>query len=257
MTKTMLFLTMLLVTAVYPLKAAWSKTLTIAVIDSGIDGSLPNLCKFGHKSFVKTLPNPLVDENGHGTHVAGLINSTAGIGNYCIVAIKFYDPSATGWANLGSILKAVQYAINIKVDFINISGGGPEFNLKERNLILKALNNKITVVTAAGNENDDLDKECNYFPACYDPRIIMVGNLRTTSLIESWSANGLEIASVNVRVRSTERTPSSNYGNRVTRWEIGTNVLSTLPGGRMGRMTGTSQATAIATGKLVRERLSR
>ncbi|CAM6003938.1 unnamed protein product [Sphagnum balticum] len=209
-----------------PLKSADAKTLTIAVIDSGVDFSLPSLCKFGHKSFATALPNPLADEVGHGTHVAGIIGANAGPGNYCIVSIKYYDAKATGKSNLANMVKAIQYAINIKVDFINISGGGPDSNEDERIAIMRALKKKIRVVVAAGNEGDDLDKKCNYFPACYDNRIVTVGNLQDVEL---------------------SRSPSSDYGNYVKRWEVGTNVLSTLPGGRTGTMTGTSQAAAVAT----------
>lgn len=216
---------------------AKDKTITIAVIDSGIDASIPKLCKFGHKSFSSALPNPLLDEDGHGTHIAGLISSTAEDGDYCLVSIKYYNVKAKGTENLDNMIKSVQYAINIGVNFINISGGGPERNEQEYKLIETALNQHIKIVVAAGNEHIDLDKVCNFFPACYDKRIVIVGNL--------------------IRNGSTTRSPTSNYGNVVNRWETGTYVLSTAPGGKLVRMSGTSQATAVATGKLVREALKK
>ena len=212
-----------------------AETITVVVIDSGIDASNPHLCKFGHKSFVKRLPDPLSDEYGHGTHVAGLISSTAGEGNYCLVSIKYYDERASGKENLKSSLEALQYAIDIKAKFINFSGGGPEFVEDEYLLIKKALSKHIKLVMAAGNEHDNLDKVCNYYPACYDTRIVMVGNLEIT---ENYGKSP---------------SPSSNYGNRVTRWEVGTNLESTLPGGKTGYKSGTSQACAVASGKLLRE----
>ena len=252
---------------VIPFKVASAKTVTIAVIDSGIDYRLPNLCRFGHKSFVKRLPNPLVDEHGHGTHVAGLINSNAGEGNYCLVAIKYYDPAAPGSVNLQNMVKAIQYAVNIKAKFINISGGGPEFNESEFLVIKKALDKKIKVVVAAGNGDEagvgvDLDKKCNYYPACYDKRIISVGNLKITKdfrkLDADWKMLAIKAGMADkLGSYETDRAPSSNFGKVVTRWEVGTDVESTLPDGKTGRMTGTSQATAVATGKLVRELLKK
>lgn len=242
---------------------AQAKTLTIAVIDTGIDKASPNLCRMGHKSFVKDLPNPLSDEHGHGTHVAGLISQNAGIGDYCLIAIKYYSPAQTGRQNLDAMVQAIRYAINIKADFINYSGGGPEPDLREKALINKGLNRGVRIVVAAGNENDDLGKKCNYFPACYDRRLVVVGNLRiikdNNTLDEDWKyiaiATGFD-DKINKKVETT-RSPSSNYGTYVKRWEIGTDCLSNLPGGKRGYMSGTSQATGVATGKLVKERLAR
>lgn len=245
MGKLIVFLTATALLAIWPFKVVHAKTLTIAVIDTGVDVSVPNLCRFGHKSFV---PNgegsPLVDTNGHGSHIAGIIGANAGEGDYCIVSIKYYSDKNTAKENLASLTKALQYAININVKFINLSGGGPQSDKEEFNLIKKALKKKIKIVVAAGNEHDDLDKSCNYFPACYDTRITMVGNLQKQNTDDRQFGPA-----------STSISPSSNYGKRVTRWEIGTDVESTLPGGKRGKMSGTSQATAVATGKLVREAL--
>lgn len=221
--------------------AKTKKIITVAVIDTGVDFREANLCKFGHKSFVDR--NPLTDTNGHGTHVAGLINQYADGDDYCIVSLKYYADSNNGQQNLDAEIRAIRYAINIKVDFINISGGGPERNPTEQTLIALALAKKITVVVAAGNDGVNLDEECNYFPACYDSRIITVGNLQ---LSRDWNS-----------LKNGVVAPSSNYGNYVKRWEVGTNVNSTLPGGKTGSMSGTSQAAAIATGKLVRQTLAK
>jgi subtilisin family serine protease len=245
MRKTIVFLTTLATLAFFPLKAASGKTLTIAVIDTGIDYRAPDLCRMGHKSFVKELPNPLTDENGHGTHVAGLVSQIAGSGDYCLVAIKYYNERAAGFVNMEALVQAINYAVNIKVDFINISGGGQVENVYERKAIKAALDMGITVVTAAGNENSDLGKNCNFFPACYDKRIVVVGNLNVNNEHE------------------VSRAPTSNYGTRVERWQNGTDALSNLPappdapGLRRGYMTGTSQAAGIATGWLVRAQLAK
>src|ERR1035437_4444276 len=130
MKKTLIFLAMTTLIVLLPLRSAAqsaatrgsgvdatvarSKTLTVAVIDTGIDASEAHLCKYGHKSFVSTLPNPLSDEHGHGTHIAGIINANAYEGDYCLVSIKYYNPNADGKQNLDTFIKAVRYAINIK-----------------------------------------------------------------------------------------------------------------------------------------------
>ena len=221
-----------------PLKAL-SKTLVVAVIDTGVDQSVGHLCKMGHKDFSGT---GLSDTHGHGTHIAGLISKYAGNSNtYCIVNIKFYSEFATGEQNLRAMKNSIRYAVDIKADYINISGGGVQSDSEESSLIKSALNKGIHVVVAAGNEAHDLDRDCNYYPACYDKRLTVVGNLSDQ---RSFSP-------------SYNRAPSSNYGHIVNRWEVGTNVDSNLPHGKHGTLTGTSQATAIATGKLLRLQLNK
>jgi major intracellular serine protease len=236
--KILLFVVVVLLVLACPLKQAWARTLTVAVIDTGIDPGVPHQCKMGNKSFVGN-PKDTSDKHGHGSHIAGLINQNAGGKGYCLVALKFYSDNNSGSINLRNEIAALRYAINIRVDFINISGGGPQSNPEEQYLIKKALDKGIKVIVAAGNESDDLGMFCNYFPACYDPRLVVVGNLRITE----WESN------------KTERAPSSNYGPYVNRWEVGTDLRSSLPGGKTGLMSGTSQATAVTTGKLIRQAL--
>ena len=232
-----------------------AKTITVAVIDTGIDASsVSKLCKFGHKAFTGRRDDALKDTIGHGTHIAGLIQQHAGEdADYCMVSLKWFDEKADSDQNLFNLQRALRYAINIKVDFINISGGGIEPNPTERSLIIEALNKGIKVVVAAGNEGHDLTFSCNYFPACYDSRLVVVGNLlhQSPDKVSRW-------AWVQSTMRlDSDKNESSNYGAYVNRWEVGTDVVSKLPGGITGTMTGTSQATAIATGKLIKERLAR
>jgi subtilisin family serine protease len=220
-----------------------AKTVTVAVIDTGIDkSSSGKLCRYGHKSFASKHGDPLVDKVGHGTHVAGLIEKHAGDGDYCLVSIQFCNDKITQTQNLFNLKRALQYAINLRVDYINISGGGYDPDPKERLLMLEALNNGIKVVVAAGNESINLTYWCNYYPACYDDRIIVVGNL-TSDRVPS-------------QLSFLVRSPTSNYGKVVRRWEVGTRVFSNLPSGRHGYLSGTSQATAVATGKIIKEQLS-
>lgn len=214
----------------------------VAILDTGFGfedrGHEANLCKYGHKDFtrdgqfssayVTSSPVP-IDFNGHGTNIAGIIDRYAKQAhiNYCLVIVKYYSAQQTDTQNIASSAKAIQYAANIKADFINYSGGGPKSDLSEKIAIMHFLNGGGKFVAAAGNEHEDLNApDCAYYPAMEDPRIIVVGN---------YDKNG---------------TPaeSSNYGIRVNRWEIGMGVKA------FGlTMSGTSQATAAVTGKIVAE----
>jgi subtilisin family serine protease len=199
---------------------------TVAVIDTGIadavlkEGYEAGICKFGHKDFTG---EGLTDKDGHGTNVSGLINRGAHGSNYCQVIIKFYDPY-NNIRNMKHWLAAIRYAIDLKVDYINLSGGGKSPLPGEKDLIEEALNKGIKVVVAAGNENADLEEQ-PYYPAFYDPRIIVVGNGRD----------------------ELHRSLMSNYGTRVTVWRKGDNQTA-----HGITQTGTSQATAIYTGELIK-----
>lgn len=213
------------------------KPLKVAVIDTGIAESASiKLCKDGHRSFIDN--EPLVDYNGHGTHIAALIEQHAGNSdNYCLISLKFYANNSQDKVNeLYAIKASLKEAIRLKVQYINISAGGASPDKEERLLIEEALNRGIKVIVAAGNNGHDLDQDCNYYPACYDSRLTIVGNMGLDNL----------------------KSPSSNYGNYINHWEIGTQVVSKLPGyNNYGPMTGTSQATAITTGKMIKFNLKK
>lgn len=234
-----------------PLLAQVKKPIVVAVIDTGINQSLNNsnfLCKFGHKDFTGT---GMEDRHGHGTNISGLIDQyVKGIilkpdgsnikellsakANYCQVILKYYDPKVSGMNNLKNETDALRYAINIKVNYINFSGGGLEFDKEEKALIKEAIDMGIKVVVAAGNEKSDIDVlGKHYYPAYDDPRQIIVGNLD-----------------------GKRRAPTSNYGKSVNTWEQGTNQYSLRDSIGVSCMTGTSQATAIKSGKLIHEKLS-
>ncbi len=214
----------------------------IAVLDTGFGfkglGHSARLCKYGHKDFSNAsifdssydtvVPVPK-DTHGHGTNVAGVIDSYASKSNtnYCLVIIKYWSYSQTNEENLRASIKAYEYASNIGANFVNYSGGGPFFNEKEYKAVEKYLDRGGTFIAAAGNENSDIDDlDAAYYPAKYDNRIIIVGNM---------SKNGV-------------RSSKSNYGNSVNLWEIGENVEAY---GIV--LTGTSQSAAVATGKIVSE----
>lgn len=222
-----------------------SKTI-VAVIDTGIDFNHPDLSenqwhdpknrRIAGWNFVNNRPNPK-DDNGHGTHVAGIIGAAldlamgvSGVVHYVsIMSLKFYSSSLPGSINLKNTVKAINYAIDHGARIINYSGGGPEFNEDEYLAIKRANQKGVLLVVAAGNERQDINKSVNFFyPASYHlPNIIAV--------------SALDI--------NNNPVPSSNWGDRkVDVAAPGENIYSTLPGGRFGYMTGTSQATAFVTG---------
>lgn len=232
----MKWLSLLLLLVASPLSAGLHAPFTkVAIIDTGLDLSDVRfkdvLCRDGHWNFVENSPNTF-DTHGHGTHVAGLIKRYAEDANYCLVILRYYSKHLPNSVILANSIAAIRHAKDIGVNFINYSAGGNYFS-EEEYLAIRDLED-ITFVAAAGNDNKNIDYlENYYYPASYRLKnVVVVGNID----------------------KQGNKVSSSNYGRKVTAWENGENSYSELPNGKYGYMTGTSQATAIFTGKLVRKR---
>ncbi len=232
---------------------------TVAVVDTGVDSAHPDLKnslwinekeKNGlpgvdddNNGFIDdvngwdfvTRSGKIVDNNNHGTHIAGIIGAHAATANgysgICpgvhVMSLRYYDKNASGVQNLKNTVRALEYAVSNGADIINYSGGGAEFSRAEMMALKKAEQKGILVVAAAGNERSNADVNL-YFPAAYS------------------LTNILSITAINVE---GEVLPSSNWGvQKVQIAAPGNSILSTFPGGSYGTMTGTSQATAFVSG---------
>lgn len=169
-----------------------------------------------------------IDTNGHGTHIAGLI-----LKNTCseveFISCKYQTEDE---GKLYLIRYCFRRALLLKVDFVNFSSSGPGYYQFEYDLIERLIKNGTKVLVAAGNDSLDLN-EYGVYPAAYNIKgLIVVGNLDRPHHINR----------------------SSNYGKKDMAWEIGTDIKSTLPDGKYGTMSGTSQATAIRTNRLIRKK---
>lgn len=180
----------------------------------------------------------LTDNHGHGSHIAGIVGAEAGnkkgiagiSPEVSMMVLKYYDPKVANTDNLKNTVSAIRYAVKMKANIINYSGGGTEYSQDEKDAIAEAQKQGILFVAAAGNERSNSDKN-KYYPADYG-----LSNIISVTAIDP----------------STEVLASSNYGTETVDIAApGQNILSTLPGNNYGYMTGTSQATAFVTGAAV------
>lgn len=250
----LLIVSLLLILSYQSASAGTVKQLKVVVLDTGISSNHFDknfLCPSGHRDFTKT---SLEDVKGHGTHISGLIdqyakdiflsrygkNSDTKVLNskklnYCQIIIKFYHLSNHPSSTMSTYNAALEYAISLKPNIINISAGGEGSDDLEQILIKKALDQGTIVVAAAGNNGKTLNKIKGsfYFPAMYDDRVIVVGN----------------------GINKHEPAYTSNRGPLVKVWENGEKQLS-LGIQDKDTLSGTSQATAVFTGKLIKYLLS-
>jgi subtilisin family serine protease len=206
----------------------------VAIVDTGLNPLDPRfeslLCKDAQPWDLVTNAPLKEDIHGHGTHITGLIKEYAKNADYCLLIYRYYSPDRNN-GNLYRGVDAFRRAAQDRATIVNFSSGGKDRSAIECNIISAYPN--ITFIVAAGNEGVSIDPPGGYHPAsCGSPNIIAVGSLKPDGT----------------------RMPSSNYGEIVKAWELGFQILSTLPFDRTGIMSGTSQATAIHTGKTVLQR---
>lgn len=151
------------------------------MIDTGVDymhQDLRDSYAQGGYDFVNHDDDP-VDDNGHGTHVAGIIaargNNGIGIAGVCwsarLVALKAFDSPGFGYTS--DIVDAINRVVRLKRDMgvdvrvVNMSFGGKDFNQAEFDAIKALRDAGIFVVVAAGNEGKNIDAS-HFYPASYD-----------------------------------------------------------------------------------------
>ncbi len=232
--------------------------LRVGIIDSGIDLTHPDLVDnlwtnpgeipgngvdddgngyvddvHGY-DFANHDPDPN-DDFGHGTHVAGILAARTGNGigiagvawRAQLVAIKFLDSSGRGTTS--AAIEAIEYASTLGLRLTSNSWGGSVPSGALEAAIAAAGAAGQVFVAAAGNRAADNDAAPEY-PSSYDlPNIVAV------------AATGAD----------DRLAPFSNYGlQSVDIAAPGVAILSCLPGGAYGRLSGTSMATPMVAGAL-------
>ena len=181
-----------------------------------------------------------MDDNKHGTHVAGIIGARGdnGIGvvgvnwRAKIMPLKFLGADGSG--SVSDAIEAINYMVTMKRRGINIrvsnnSWGGEGYSEPLAAAIKRAGDVGIIFVAAAGNETNDNDANPTY-PAAYAfPNVVSVASTDKDGNLSSFS----------------------NYGqNSVQIAAPGSAILSTTPNNSYELLSGTSMAAPHVTGAL-------
>ena len=231
-----------------------SSAVTVAVIDTGIDANHPDLAGVAlpGTTFV-TSPDPqcapgaAIDDNGHGTHVAGLIaangNNAQGIAGVAfgvrILPIKALD--CTGSGLLSDVASSVTWAADHGARIINISLGSNAAQSTLQDAIRYALAHNVIVVTAAGNCGV-VSTRCGsinepQYPGAY-PESFAVGATDQNDARASFSNENAYVALAAPGTRIWSTTPT--YPTTLSGANGGTTSYATL--------SGTSQASPFVAG---------
>lgn len=180
-----------------------------------------------------------MDDEGHGTHVAGIIaaaNNKEGVVGIAyktkIMAIKAGD--ASGYFLQNNVAKAIIYAYENGADVINMSFGGHQSSVLVKNALETAFS-RCVLVASAGNDgapNEPTDSfEKNYqpnYPSAFSfvLGVMSVREDNKESSFSNWDVNLFNTVEYEV-------------------YAPGENILSTLPGDRYAKLSGTSMAAPV------------
>ncbi|MCL4459216.1 MAG: S8 family peptidase [Chloroflexi bacterium] len=180
----------------------------VAVLDTGIDLDHPDL-QANIKGGINTI-NSLKsanDDNGHGTHIAGIIaavdNDIGVIGvapEAHLYAVKVLNRQGSGFVS--DVIEGLQWSIDNGMQVVNMSFGSSADNQSLHDAVIKAYNAGIVLVAAAGNSGP-ADNTVNY-PAKY-AEVIAVSATDKTDALANFSSRGpeVELAAPGVDVYST------------------------------------------------------
>lgn len=238
-----------------------SRDIVVGVIDTGVDHSHPDLAAnmwvnsgeiagdgidndnngyvddiYGINAITGT-GDPM-DDNGHGTHVAGTIGAVGNNGEgvvgvnqeVSIVGCKFLTASGSG--NTSDAIECIDYMVGLSNSGVNIrvsnnSWGGGGFSQALFDAITASEQAGILFAAAAGNSASDNDATPSY-PASYaHDSIIAVASTTRTDAMSSFSQYG---------------------ANSVDLGAPGSSILSTWFGGGYRSISGTSMATPHVAG---------
>ncbi|MCQ6275803.1 peptidase S8 [Bacillus sp. V3B] len=202
--------------------------IVIAVVDTGVDLDHPDLKRRLTNGYNVIENNGFPDDdNGHGTHVAGIIASetnnregVAGITWYNkIMPIKAIG--IEGYGTSFDIAKGIIWAVDHGADVVNLSLGNYQHSSFLEEAVNYAYDHNVVLIAAAGNDNTSQPS----FPAAY-PQVLSVTAVSYTG----------------------GRAPFSNYGDYIDVTAPGVQIASTFFNQQYAGLSGTSMASPHVAG---------
>lgn len=202
----------------------------VCIVDTGIDDDHPNLNPLLAEIDYVNNDSNAHDDNGHGTHVAGIVASThptyGGVApDASLLAAKVLDFSGSGWTS--DVISGIDWCVSNNSDIISMSIGSGAYIGTCDNLAISiasntAVDNGVAVFAASGNDG--------YINAISSP------------------ACASKVVAVGAVDKLDDRTPYSNESNELDIVAPGTSIISTYPNNQFDTLTGTSMATPHVSG---------
>lgn len=215
------------------------KGVVVAILDTGCQTNHPSLKGriIGGRNYTEDYnknPQKFNDNNGHGTHVAGIVAANGKIMGVAprasLIILKVLDGDGTG--EFGPIIEGIYDSVNWRgkngetVRIISMSLGTKKDDSSLHRAIKYAVENDVLVICAAGNEGDGRGHTSEkLYPGSYS-EVMQIGAVDLNGKIADFSNSNDEIDMV----------------------APGVDILSTWPGSEYAVLSGTSMATPHVAG---------
>jgi subtilisin len=208
-------------------KATVGRGVHIGVIDTGIDATHPDLFHAVRRG-VNLLYRGMLpyDDNGHGTHIAGIIAAASrdglvGVAPQALIhPVKSFDKN--GSAFVSDIIAGIDWCVYNEMDIINMSFGMKLYSKALEQAVQNAFSAGKIIIASCGNDG------------------------RSASI--DYPAKFKQVVSVGAITRSAKIAPFSNKGSRIDIYAPGERITSCWLRGSYNELSGTSMATAHVSG---------
>ncbi|NLA77051.1 MAG: S8 family serine peptidase, partial [Clostridiales bacterium] len=198
--------------------AAAAKEIVVAVIDSGVEETHEffsgRIIPSTHNYSSTGTAGSAKDDNGHGTHVAGIIIDNT-LPNVKVKGYKVLDYN--GYGTISALCSGIAAATADNADVINLSLADSSTESAVDDFVYAAHKKGITVVAASGNESTNAD----FLTPAYISDVITVAACNSYNAVVTFS----------------------NYGNCVDIAAPGVDITSAYLGNSYASLNGTSMAT--------------
>ncbi|MBN6192885.1 S8 family peptidase [Aneurinibacillus sp. BA2021] len=217
--------------------SVWPKSMgrgvRVGVLDTGIDYTHPALrgrVAGGYNAIAGN--RHFMDDNGHGTHIAGIIASSSRLAEVygvsprsSLYAIKVMNKDGSG--RVSDTVRGIEWAIENNIQVLNMSLGSSQHSVALEQATRKASQKGMILVASAGNGGSvkELFGSNIDYPARF-PWVISVGAVD----------------------KNMKRADFSSMGGRLDIMAPGVDIRSTWPGGKYKAESGTSMSAAHVSG---------
>ncbi|MBI2621183.1 MAG: peptidase S8 [Candidatus Levybacteria bacterium] len=202
----------------------------IAVVDTGVDGSHPDLSGLvieGYNTIDEN--NNSFDDHGHGTHVAGIASAQTDNGSgiasmsfaSSVLPVKVLNKDGVG--TYADVSEGIIYASDNGARIVNLSLGGSSDSETLKRAVRYAQSKGSILVAAAGNSGNDAP----VYPAAYEG-----------------------VLAVSASDKNDNLAPFSSYGSNIFAASPGVSITSSVPGSDYKQASGTSMAAPHVSGLL-------
>ena len=202
---------------------------------NGVDDDRNGYVDDVHGAHIKQLNGNVEDDNGHGTHVAGIVAARAGNGTggsgiapgAKIMSVKVLDANRAG--DSSQLAKGIRYAVDHGAKILNVSINGDGTSPDLDQALTYAGQKGATIVASAGNNSRDLDLAPSYPASSAEPAVLTVTATQPTGSLLGIANRGL---------RSVDLAAPGGH------------ILSTARGSGYELREGTSMAAPFVSGSL-------